>query len=502
VLDLSIAIGAVQAFALGKGLARYLQRLSVHGASLDLLGRLRAHLYKVLEPLVPGGLQGGGSGDVLSSFVSDASAVAEGFAKGVVVTVDVVASILAGTVLALVVEPSLGALLLAGALVIVAVSVLLARLGRAAEVQHAASRALLAGAVIDTVRSARELVVYGREDLVDKRLEEVRKLSAAASARRALAGGLTRAGAIAAAGAALVGLVGAGIAANDAGRLSGVMLAVVAFAGLAVFDQCTGLPAVLAGTSAAGVAAQRIGWLDELPVPVREPEVDRSAEALPGPAALEDVEVVLAGGTVVLEGVSLQLSSGRRVALVGRSGSGKTTAVNALLRFVACTRGRALVGGVDVAELSRAGIARLVGWVGEENHIFAASLAENLRVGRTSASDDECRGALERVGLRDWYSSLPEGLATVLGAGGRPVSAGERQRLGMARALLAGGSVLLLDEPTAHLDAAMSAQVLAELLGAAGERSVLLVSHEPGTDDHVDEVVTLEAGRVVSRRSI
>jgi ABC-type transport system involved in cytochrome bd biosynthesis fused ATPase/permease subunit len=181
---------------------------------------------------------------------------------------------------------------------------------------------------------------------------------------------------------------------------------------------------------------------------------------------------------------------------VGASGSGKTSAVHALLHFVACSAGHASLGGVDVGDMTREGIARLAGWVPDETHVFAASLADNLRLARPSASDAECLAILDRAGLATWGAALPDGLATLLGTGGRPVSAGERQRIGLARALLAGSPVLLLDEPTAHLDPATAAQVLPDLLDAAGDRSVLVVSHDPAIVGYVDKVVALDAGRL------
>jgi ABC-type transport system involved in cytochrome bd biosynthesis fused ATPase/permease subunit len=146
--------------------------------------------------------------------------------------------------------------------------------------------------------------------------------------------------------------------------------------------------------------------------------------------------------------------------------------------------------------MTREGIATLAGWVPEETHVFAASVAGNLRLARPSATVLECLAALDRVGLRPWSDGLPGGLATRLGAGGLPMSGGEQQRLGLARALLAGPSVLLLDEPTAHLDPATGDRVLRELLDAAGERSVLVVSHDQAISQHVDSVVALDDGRV------
>ena len=142
-------------------------------------------------------------------------------------------------------------------------------------------------------------------------------------------------------------------------------------------------------------------------------------------------------------------------------------------------------------------MAKLTGWLPDETHVFAAALADNLRLSRPLATDEDCLAVLHKVGLADWAAALPDGLATALGAGGRPLSAGERQRIGLARALLAGSPVLLLDEPTSHLDPTTSGLVLAELLEAAGNRTILVVSHEPDIASWTDRVVALEAGRVV-----
>jgi len=493
VLSLCVAIGAVQAFSLGKGLARYAQRLWAHEISLRELERLRLALYDLLEARVPGAVRGG-QGAALAGFVSDTDLVAEGMAKRLTAGVDIAASILLGGLLAALVEPNLGVALVVGSLAVVVVAWALARQARAAEARAAAARSEQAGFVMEAVRSARELVAYGREDLLELRLEQVRKQSASVALSRAMATGLARAGATAMSGAAVIAVVGTGLALHGSGRLSGVALAAVVLATLAVMEQCASLPAVLAGTSAAAAASARIRQLSEQAPLAEEPTAAWSGATEPGTAALEQATLDLPGGTRALEDVSLRLRPGGRVALVGPSGAGKSTAVHALLHFVTCCPGRATLGGVDVTRLSRADIAALAGWVADETYLFATSLRANLRLGRPGATDEDCYRVLERVGLAEWCRSLPDGLSTQLGEGGRPVSAGERQRLGLARALLAEPAVLLLDEPTAHLDPGTSASVLAELLGAASGRSVLVVSHEPAVRDLVDEVVVLDAG--------
>lgn len=490
VFVLSVAIGAVQAFALGRGIARYVQRLRIHGASLARLGDLRVDLFDTLEPRVPGSAPELASGSVLAGFVADAELVTEGFAKRASAGLDVTASVLLGAGLVCAVSPVLGAELLSGSLVVIGLSLALGRLARRAALAQAATRAELANAVFDTVEAARELVAYGRQDVLDDRLEEVRRREASAGRRRALATGAGRAVAIAAGGVLLVGVVSSGLAEHRAGGLSGVLLAVVVFTALAVLDQCIGLPSVLADLGAAAAAKDRLERLRALEPPVSEPAFDRSPPGGPVPVALDRVAVAANGQTLV-EGVSLDLPAGSRTALVGRSGSGKTSALYALLHFLECADGSATVGGVPVSEMSRAGIARHLGWLGERTHLFATTLADNLRIARPDATEADCRRALERVGLGEWFRSLPEGMSTVLGTGGRPVSSGERQRFGLARALLAGGTVLLLDEPTAHLDPASAPEVLGELMGAAGERSVLVVSHEPEVGRYVEQVVSL-----------
>jgi ABC-type transport system involved in cytochrome bd biosynthesis fused ATPase/permease subunit len=213
--------------------------------------------------------------------------------------------------------------------------------------------------------------------------------------------------------------------------------------------------------------------------------------------ALENARVFGRDGTVVLDDVTFDTMAHRKLAIVGRNGAGKTSAIYTLLHFLECSSGRATLGGAHVSSLTRARLAHRVGWLPEETHVFATTLRANMLLARPTADDDECTEVLRHVGLGVWLDSLNNGLATRIGAGGRAMSAGERQRLGMARALLTGGDVLLLDEPTAHLDAASAAGLLPKLLDAAEHRTVIVTGHDSDLSSQVDEVVTLDAGRVL-----
>lgn len=502
VLSLCVAIGLVQAFSLGRGVTRYLQRLAVHRVALGDLSSLRLRLFDHLVPLVPGWSADRAdgqrpSGEVLAGFLSDAEAVAEGGAKRATVVVDVAASVALGSSVAFALSPLAGAALVAGALLTVGLVVGAGRLGRAATRSEVAARSELAGQVVEAVGAARELVAFGRQDLVVATLATSARRCRHDALHGGLATGLGRLAGAWGAGGTTVAVVAAGLAAHRAGNLSGVMLAVVAFVALAVAEPVAALPHALTGMVAGRSAADRLDRLGTVPPPAPEPPTDASPPPGAVVAALEDARVDGDGGRAVLEHVSLSVEPARRVALVGPSGSGKSTAVHALLHFVECRRGRATLGGVDVRAMQRSGIARHTAWLPEEVHLFAASLADNLRVGRPSATDADCADALRRVGLGQWLGSLPDGLATLVGDGGRPVSAGERQRLGMARALLDGQGVLLLDEPTAHVDPETAPAVLDDLLASAGRRPVLVVSHEPGIGEQVDEVVAMDAGRTL-----
>jgi len=520
VLSLCVAIGAVQAFSLGKGIFRYLQRLAVHDMSLDLLGQLRLHLWDVLVPLLPAGFGRRSRGSALSGFVSDAEVVAEGFANATTASIDLTASILLGALLAALVAPVLGALLLVGALAVIALAIGMAR--PVAQVEHEAAieRAELAGLVAEAVLSAPELIAYGRRDLVAQSLAEVERRERELQRRRAGVTGISRALAIAGTGAVLAGAVKIGLSLNRSGHVGGVMLAVAVFAALAVMDQCAGLPVVLARTSAGAAARRRVRELEALPAPAEElepgprpPAAGRWPAHLGGvpahlggvPAHLGGVQARLVGvaarapdGAMLLEDVSFTVGPGERVALVGASGAGKTSAIYTLLHFLACSEGTAHLGPLDVSSVSRSEIASLAGWAPDEAHIFSASLRDNLRLARPSATDGECLASLGRAGLGAWAAALPGGLGAQLGAGGLPLSAGEAQRLALARVLLAGPPLLLLDEPTARLDPATSAALMTELLNATNGRSVLVVSHDMSIADHVDRVITMERGRATA----
>jgi ABC-type multidrug transport system fused ATPase/permease subunit len=200
---------------------------------------------------------------------------------------------------------------------------------------------------------------------------------------------------------------------------------------------------------------------------------------------------------LVLRGLDLELRRGETVALVGESGAGKSTVAGLLLRFAEPTTGRITVGGADLADCDPRAWREQVAWVPQHPTIFRGTVAENIRLGRAGASDDDVRAAARLAGADAFVRALSSGYETLVGDGGRPLSAGERRRIALARAFLRDAPLVVLDEPTADLDAAS-----AEIVGRAVERlahgrTVLLIAHRPELVRRADRVVVLERGTAV-----
>ena len=234
-----------------------------------------------------------------------------------------------------------------------------------------------------------------------------------------------------------------------------------------------------------------------------EPERVRGREVAPSPAVapvrFENVSFSYPERPgLVLAGLDLELVPGETVALVGESGSGKSTIAALLLALAAPTFGRVDVGGVDLASCDPREWRRHLAWLPQRPTLFRGTVAENVRLGNPDASDDAVRTACALAGAGNFVERLPAGYDTVIGDGGRPLSAGEAQRVALARAFVRDAPLVILDEPTANLDPES-----AELVGAAVERlredrTVLLITHSAGAARQADRIVKLVAGRAVT----
>jgi ABC-type transport system involved in cytochrome bd biosynthesis fused ATPase/permease subunit len=266
---------------------------------------------------------------------------------------------------------------------------------------------------------------------------------------------------------------------------------------MATFEAVAALPGAAAGASRLSTSAARVGEVLDAPVPVAEPVAPRPLRRTGGTyqphLVLRDVSARWPGrDEVALHDVSLDLPAGRRLAVVGRSGSGKSTLAAVLLRFLEPSAGVVELDGVDVRDFTGDDVRRVVGLCAQDAYLFDSTVEANLRLAKTDATTDELRDALRRVGLLGWLDALPDGLQTRVGEAGALVSGGERQRIALARVLLADFPVVVLDEPAEHLDPEAAGSLTADLLAALAGRTVVLVTHLPYGLDIVDEVLSLD----------
>jgi ATP-binding cassette, subfamily C, bacterial CydD len=251
--------------------------------------------------------------------------------------------------------------------------------------------------------------------------------------------------------------------------------------------------------SADGLAvAERLLELTDGP-PVADSPGSEVAVARGATIRLEGVSYAYpARDAPVLAGVDLELRPGETVGLIGASGSGKSTIAALLLGLAEPTRGRVTVDGAELTSTGQAAWRRSVAWVPQQPTLFHGSVADNIRLGEPTADDASVVEAARLAGADEFVRALPHGYDTVVGDGGRPVSAGERQRIALARALLRDASLVVLDEPTANLDPE-SAAAVAQAIGGLGDgRTVLVIAHRPELVARADRTVRLAEGRVVA----
>lgn len=489
VLYLMVAIVAVRAFGIGRGVLRYLERLAGHDASYVVMGELRARTYRGIER---GGFGDRRAGDVVAGLVSDMDTVAEGVTRVMVPYLVAAVTGVASVVFLGALVPPVGVVVLAGLLLVGAgVPMVQAAAARRAERRLAPLRGELSAQVVELVHGAPDLLAYGAaEQRVAAALEtdrQLREVAARSSSGLGLGGLLVAF----AGGASVWAALALGAPAVRSGALDGVLLAVVVLTPMAVFEAMAALPMAAAHLGGLRSALARVTALSEQPAAVVEAAAPRPLPPPPYRVRLEAVSAGWQPGRPAVADIDLELAPGRRVALVGPSGSGKSTIAALLVRLLDPSTGRVTINGVDIRELSPADVRRVVGLVTEDAHLFDTTIEENLRIARPDATEAQLRDALRHAHLLEWVDSLPQGLQTLVGERGTKLSGGQRRRLALARALLADFPVLVLDEPTEHLDDEVAQTVTADLLDATRGRSVLLITHQSFGLDQVDELVSL-----------
>ncbi|MER6879497.1 thiol reductant ABC exporter subunit CydD [Streptomyces althioticus] len=480
------------AVAAGRGLVGWLTELAAHRASAAVKSELRGRLLDRATTLGPGWLDGQRTGSLVTLATRGVDAL-DGYFSRYLPQLGLAVVVPAAVLARIVTEEWVSAAIIVGTLPLIPVFMVL--IGWATQNRMDRQWLLLSrlsGHFLDVVAGLPTLKVFGR---AKAQAESIRTITA--EYRRATMRTLRIAfissfalELLATLSVALVAVtIGMRLVHGELDLYTGLLILILAPEAY--------LPLRQVGTQY-HAAAEGLGAAEEIFTVLETPVLAAGKGAVPqGALAFQDVTVRYPGrATDAVADVSFTVAPGETVALVGPSGSGKSTLLSAALGFVRPDAGRVSVGGADLTGLDLAEWHRHVAWVPQRPHLYAGTIAENVRLARPDADDAAVRRALRDAGALDFVDALPHGVGTVLGEDGAGLSAGQRQRLALARAFLADRPVLLLDEPTAALDGATEAEVVEAVRRLAEGRTVLLVVHRPALLAVADRVVRLTAPEV------
>ncbi len=468
VMYLTAAAVGVRFFGISRGVFRYLERLVGHDLALRMQSALRIETYSALARTT---LLGRRRGDLLTRVVADVSAILDLVVRVFVPFVSGGIVILATTVILGVFSPGSAAALL-GASVFAAVFApwLAQRLSRRADADAVPARGALADVVHEIARTAPDLVAYGVEEAALARLADVDARLRRADEKAAWVRGLATALQVVAAGAAVVAALVIGSQAVAAGEMRRTMLAVLVLTPLALHEVLGTFTQAAQAYTRARVSLERVrSILDAEPVGLGDLDAGVLADA---PALdVADVTIGWPGHPPLLQGISLHVGPGERVALTGPSGVGKTTLAATVLGLIPPVAGRVTSRG-------------RIGYLAQDAHTFSTTVAENVKIGNRDATEAQVREALDRARL----DVEPGRLVGELGA---RLSGGEARRLALSRLVVGHYQVVVLDEPTEHLDPDTAERLLDDIWSSARDKPLLVITHDPRVVERCDRVVAL-----------
>ncbi|MFN2213856.1 MAG: thiol reductant ABC exporter subunit CydD [Anaerolineales bacterium] len=502
---LQVPIVAVRAFGISRGLFRYLERCSSHDNTFKLINRLRVRFYQALEPLAPARLQDYHSGDLLNRIRLDLHALENFYLR--VFSPALVWILVTSLICALlsVFSIQLGLTLLAFQLIAgLIIPILVRSVSHHPEAKLIQHQATLSAALVDGIQGIAELKIFDASSRYRNKFLKINQAIAAVQSQ--IDSISSSAGAIETTLAYLASwtILLLAIPLVSSGQVEGVFLAALVLATLTSFEAAQLLPQAAQALERGLSAANRLEEIVSLPAEITDPD-----HPYPAPAGSQVEFVGLdfaypAPKLAVTPGFALKdirftLPAGKKVAVVGPSGAGKTTLANLLMRFWDYHGGKILLADLQLKGYCQEDARGQFAFVSQQSHFFNSTLADNLRLAKPGASQQELVTACENAQLGDFIASLPQGFDTWIGEGGARLSAGERQRLAIARALLKDAPVLILDEPTAHLDPLTGRKLVESLFENYQDRSILWITHRLAGMEAMDEILVIDSGQIVER---
>lgn len=490
VLDLSIAVAAVRALAISRGVLHYCERLVTHDAALRAAGTARREIYRRLAYGPAEVATRLHSGELVARLGSDLDALADVLVRALLpICVATVLSVAAAVTIAII-SPAAAAVLVACLLVAGVVAPWLS--ARAAAAQENVARQHLSDRDVSAMLAlehAPELRISGTLPAVIAESERRHRAWGDAVDAAAAPAAVAEAMPTAAVGVSVLGAVVAGIGIADA--VAPTTLAILMLLPLSAFEATALLPAAAVQLTRSRIAARRL--LELVPADLLVPNLSRSGAQTSVTKRLRAADVRTGHDVQRSTQVTVDLPPGARLAVTGPSGSGKTTLLMTLAGLLPALHGQVELDGTALSDLDEAELRRAVCFFAEDAHIFATTVRDNLLVARGDCRDDELTAVLRRVGLGGWLAGLPDGLAAVMPGGAHALSAGQRRRLLLARVVISPARIVLLDEPTEHLDIGDADLLLRRLFDPDGgligpERTVVVATHHLPDDIRCPEL--------------
>ncbi len=505
---LQVAITGVRVFGIGRGIFRYLERLVSHDVTFRLLTRLRTTFYQAIEPLAPARLLYTPVGDLLSRAIADIASLENFYVRAIAPPFVALLTGLFTWLFLAGFHPSFAfTMLIFYLLASIGIPLAIHLLSHHPNQQLVYARSKLYSAIMDSILGISDLQVFRAQHQFLQGVKLIQGKFNRTQEALSLMGGLQSAFLFLATHLCVWAVLWLMIPLTTSGILNGIYLAVIVIAVLTSFEAILPLPQAAHSLGESLQAARRLFELILSPPEVKDPvqPLTLSCETKMHPVNLTIRNLcffypsLYPDTSFALEGITFTLSHGKHIAIVGPSGAGKTTLINLLLRFWEFKEGEILLNGEDIRRYRQEDVRRLMAVVSQNTYLFNASVRENLLIARPEASQAEIERAAQVAQIHSFIQSLPNGYETKIGERGLFLSAGERQRLGIARAVLKDSPLLILDEPTANLDSLTERQVLQAIFALMANRSTLLITHRLVMMDLMDEIIVLCKGHIVER---